>query len=339
MSKNRTNIATLDEETDQNSRFEDMSNISFLLPDQYTLSELALALDALRLANLVSSNQKFCWTLHSADGAAVSSSAGLITPSTRKIAVENSTMLIIVGANNISESNEIALAKIIRRAERHGVRICALSNGVFPLARTGLLKGKKCAVAARYSDTFVERFPGHEISKSLFISDNKVITCIGGTATLDIMVQQFSEYNNESYAEKILDHFANDRIRDERDVTPRAWSMALRGRSGPLQEAIKIMEHNLEQPVSMKGIAEKIGTTQRQLQRQFKKLGSTPCSFYLGLRLNRANRFLNGTSLSVSEISNACGFVSMSHFSKCFKEYYGVSPRQARQGTAFNYSN
>ncbi len=70
----------------------------------------------------------------------------------------------------------------------------------------------------------------------------------------------------------------------------------------------------------------------RQLERLFQKyLYRTPTRYYLELRLHRARQLLLQTALSVLSVGVACGFVSASHLSKCYREYFGRTPREERQ--------
>ena len=48
------------------------------------------------------------------------------------------------------------------------------------------------------------------------------------------------------------------------------------------------------------------------------------------IRLDRARHLLIQSSLPVVEVAVACGFVSASHFSKCYRELYARSPQQER---------
>lgn len=50
--------------------------------------------------------------------------------------------------------------------------------------------------------------------------------------------------------------------------------------------------------------------------------------FYLGLRLDRAQKLLRQTSLPVTEIAIATGFVSPSHFSRAYRKCFGRAPRE-----------
>jgi transcriptional regulator GlxA family with amidase domain len=38
------------------------------------------------------------------------------------------------------------------------------------------------------------------------------------------------------------------------------------------------------------------------------------------------------TNMSVIDIALACGFVSASHFSKCYRDFFGKTPRRERAG-------
>ena len=112
--------------------------------------------------------------------------------------------------------------------------------------------------------------------------------------------------------------------------------MALRARLGvshpKLLKVIELMEGSLEEPLARSLLAKRTGLSTRQLERLFRKyLQRTPTRYYLELRLAKARTLLLQTSLSVLDVALACGFVSASHFSKCYREFYAKTPRQERQ--------
>ena len=91
------------------------------------------------------------------------------------------------------------------------------------------------------------------------------------------------------------------------------------------------MEEGLEEPYSQTELTSKANLSTRQLERLFRKyLQTTPTRYYLNLRLARARFLLRQTSMSILSIALACGFVSASHFSKCYREIYGRTPRAER---------
>jgi transcriptional regulator GlxA family with amidase domain len=63
-------------------------------------------------------------------------------------------------------------------------------------------------------------------------------------------------------------------------------------------------------------------------------LGQSPARFYLELRLEYAHHLLLQSDLDIIDVAVACGFVSASHFSKCYRSLYGVSPLADRNAAA-----
>nr|WP_244484298.1 MULTISPECIES: helix-turn-helix domain-containing protein [unclassified Rhizobium] len=59
-------------------------------------------------------------------------------------------------------------------------------------------------------------------------------------------------------------------------------------------------------------------------------MGRSPARYYLEIRLDRARHLLVQSAMPVVEVAVACGFVSASHFSKCYRELYNRSPQQER---------
>ncbi len=100
-----------------------------------------------------------------------------------------------------------------------------------------------------------------------------------------------------------------------------------------LQEIVALMEANLEEPIDLDELAVYVNVSRRQLERLFQKyLHCSPSRYYLKLRLIRARQLLKQTSMSIIEVASVCGFVSTPHFSKCYREYFGIPPRDERQG-------
>ena len=87
----------------------------------------------------------------------------------------------------------------------------------------------------------------------------------------------------------------------------------------------------LSEPLTLVEIADHAGLSRRQIERLFRHhMGRSPARYYLEIRLDRARHLLLQSILPVVEVAIACGFVSASHFSKCYRELYGRSPQQER---------
>ena len=50
--------------------------------------------------------------------------------------------------------------------------------------------------------------------------------------------------------------------------------------------------------------------------------------------VRRARQLLLQTNMSVLDVALACGFVSASHFSKCYREHFDKTPREERRTVA-----
>ncbi|MER8387123.1 helix-turn-helix domain-containing protein [Mesorhizobium sp. M1380] len=94
------------------------------------------------------------------------------------------------------------------------------------------------------------------------------------------------------------------------------------------------MESNLQEPIDLTRIANKVALSRRQLERRFAtEIGVSPKSAYLAHRLQYAKFLLESSHLPVSEVAFRCGFVSLGNLSRSFRAKFGKSPSQLR-GTA-----
>ncbi|WP_078085971.1 helix-turn-helix domain-containing protein [Microbulbifer mangrovi] len=96
-------------------------------------------------------------------------------------------------------------------------------------------------------------------------------------------------------------------------------------------EALALMRNNLSEPLQTGELAAFLNISVKKLERIFsRRRGVLPARFYRELRLQQARELLFESGLSIDEIGQQCGFRSASHFSRCFREYCGRSPREER---------
>ena len=191
----------------------------------------------------------------------------------------------------------------------------------------GLLDGYRCTVHWENLSGFIEEFPQLEVTSELFEIDRDRFTCSGGIAAFDLMLHVITGQHGFALASAVSDQFIHERIRDKRDRQRMALPARLGIRHPKLLAAIRRMEENLEEPVSRSELARTIRVSSRQLERLFRKyLGRTPTRFYLDLRLDKARQLLQQTDMTVLDVALACGFVSASHFSKCYRERFLRTP-------------
>ena len=98
-----------------------------------------------------------------------------------------------------------------------------------------------------------------------------------------------------------------------------------------VREAINYIEQNFHNDISVENIADNCGLNRSYFGKIFKEsIGRTPQEFLLHYRMMKATELLKLTKQSVSDIGNAVGYENALHFSRAFKNVYGVSPREWR---------
>lgn len=82
---------------------------------------------------------------------------------------------------------------------------------------------------------------------------------------------------------------------------------------------------------TMEQLARDVGMSRANLYKKMQeKLGITPNDFVRNVRLKRAAQLLAETDLPVNQISLMVGFQTPRYFSQCFRQMFGITPRQYR---------
>jgi AraC-like DNA-binding protein len=92
-----------------------------------------------------------------------------------------------------------------------------------------------------------------------------------------------------------------------------------------------VSDHMTDSDYSVDALAGDLCMSRANLHRKMRTItGQTPTDFIRNKRLERAAQMLRTTSYSVNEIADLVGFSYASYFTKCFKEKYGVMPKDYR---------
>ena len=129
----------------------------------------------------------------------------------------------------------------------------------------------------------------------------------------------------------VADELIYAAVRTERDTQRLSIPSRIGMRHPKLSSVIKTMEDNIEEPISPAVLAKDVSLSTRQLERLFRRyLNRSPKRYYMELRLQRARNLLLQTEMSVINVALACGFSSPSHFSKCYRSHYDITPYRER---------
>ena len=274
----------------------------------------------------------FEWVLASSGGRPVKASNGVDVAADEDLEGLGSCNIVFACSGiDVHRNGTKEVLNCLRMIERRGTALGAICTGTWLLAKAGLLRDRRCTIHWENQEGLKEEFPDLDVTGDLFEIDRDRITCAGGTASLDMVLHLIAQAHGNRLAAEVSEQFIHDRIRDAHD----RQRMELRSRLGvshpKLLAVVAEMEANLEEPLPQTEIASRNDLSTRQLERLFRKyLKTTPTRYYLNLRIAKARYLLRQTSMSILSVALACGFVSASHFSKCYRETYGRTPRAER---------
>ena len=78
-------------------------------------------------------------------------------------------------------------------------------------------------------------------------------------------------------------------------------------------------------------VAEKLGLSSWSLQRRLREESISFTALVDNVRCEMATHYLQNRQLSISEMALLLGYSEVSAFSRAFRRWFGISPRQWRQ--------
>jgi len=303
--------------------------VDIILSDGFVMTELSGVVDVLRLANRVVDKKMFTFRYVSPEAGVVKSSADTWLNASALSNSPDADIAVFLGNSDLNfTSREIEKAvhkyrytnaKVVLLAEAAAIYISANSDDGF-------------GHTTHWENRLLleERSGLYDIAPSLAVSTDKIVTCAGLVSTYDIMLQIVAVYLSKAKLLTISSILLLDKVRSFETRQPGAMDALSAGKDSHIDQAIKMMQSNIEEPLKTTELAKVLGQTTRSLERQFlRHLGRSPGRFYRELRLIRSQNFLVNTDMSILEIAAACGFGS--NFGKIYKAYYGKTPRETRK--------
>lgn len=307
-------------------------HFQFLLVENFSHIAFSCAVEPLRIANYVAGTELYRWSFASQDGTfARASNESQTRVSLSFKEAGNADFVFALSGLGVQDAATTSLLAAIRRARAHGARIGALCSGAYILAEAGMLDQQRAAIHWDYHDSFMEEFPEVGLSRNVFVADDPVITASGGTATADLMLFLIAQSHGADLAIEVADQMVYNAVRDA-DGAQRVSLQSRHGiRNQHLTRAIQLMNESIDEPRPPSVIARELGISGRQMERLFGRyLNCSPKKYYVDLRLQKAQRLLVQTDMSVTEVAFATGFNSPTHFSKTYRAQFGVSPKDQR---------
>ncbi len=314
----------------------DRITLGFLTFPGFPMACLTSVIEPLRAANEIAAREVFSWKVVSETGASTLSSAKLLFPS--DIALQDVLgleMLFLLSEPDGKFTDPDAANGKLRYLARHGTKVCAISGGIFPLARSGVLDSQTCSVHWCYKTAFENEFPDIETTDDVIVLNQRCCTASGAAAAFDLSLHLIELVFGEAVMTEVACWFQHPSIRSPgiRQRTP-AFETDDTADHLPsiVSKAIQLFSENLEFPLTTREVAQRVGVSARHLERSFRKAtGRSPGRYYRLVRLRAARELVIYTQDAFTSIASAVGYSNPTSMSRNYSEQFGSSPRQDRQ--------
>lgn len=311
------------------------TRIGFLIFPGFPMACLTSMIEPLRAANEIAGITAFAWTIVSEDGERVEASAKVwFEPSQALDACDGLDQLFLLSGPSSCFSRPQTSDGKLRKLARHGVTMGAVSGGVFPLARAGLLEGYVTSVHWCYETAFQTEFPHLEATQDVIVMDRRRYTASGAAAAFDLSLNLIETALGAEVATEVACWFQHPLVRGQ-GVSQRKPTFASESTDDMLppivRRAVALFTEHIEDPISIAEVADILCVSVRQLERMFQKAtGSTPLGYYKSLRMHKARQLLLYSKDSMVQIALAVGYSNSATLSKSYMDVFGILPKDDR---------
>ena len=225
------------------------------------------------------------------------------------------------------------LLAALRRAHKRGARLVSFCSGVFVLAATGLLDGKRATTHWRYAERLARAYPQISVVPDvLYIDEGNLLTAAGSAAGIDLSLHLVRRDWGASAANGVARRLVVQPHRDGGQAQFVLAPVPVEAEDSDLTATLDWAAAHLERELSIDELARRAAMSPRTFARRFKQAtGTTPLQWVLHQRVGLAQRLLEMTDLPVELVAERCGFGSGATLRQHFGRIVGTSPVAYRQ--------
>jgi AraC family transcriptional regulator, transcriptional activator FtrA len=246
--------------------------------------------------------------------------------------LERADTIIVPGWRDPTEAPPRRLIAALTRAHARGTRLVSICSGVFVLAATGLLDGKRATTHWRYTDQLRRAYPSIRVEPDvLHVDDGRVFTSAGSAAGIDLCLHLVRLDHGAEIANQVARRLVVPPHRDggqaqfiDRPI-PREPGRAL-------AKALEWALSRLDEPIGVNELAAAAALSPRTLLRRFQEgLGTTPHAWLTLQRVLAAQRLLEKAGASIEEVAASVGFRTAQTLRLHFRRIMRTSPTGYRK--------
>jgi len=237
--------------------------------------------------------------------------------------------LLIPGGRGMREPRTAArVAAWIRSLPRPPRRTAAVCTGVYGLAETGLLDGRRATTHWKYAQDLALRYPALKVDAgAIFLKDGPYYTSAGITAGIDLSLALIEEDYGLAVALGVARELV---VYLKRSGGQEQYSEPLQFQTQSTDRVADVaawIMTNLQQDLSVERLAAKARLGSRHFSRRFQHaFGTTPAAFVETARLEEARRRPAGEHRTIERVALSVGFRSDDVFRRTFERRFGISP-------------
>ena len=224
------------------------------------------------------------------------------------------------------------LIEWVRWQYEHGAIINSTGTGVSFIAESGLLNNKPATTHWHYFDQFARDYPLAELKRQHFITNAGKIYCAASiNALTDLTLHHVHRFFGKGVAEHLSQHFSHE-VRQSFDRLSFTQEENTNHPDEDILQAQLWLQNNLSKSsISIDKLAKLFGISQRSFSRRFRQAtNTTPLKYLQNQRFEESKDLLQNSNLSISEIAYRVGYLDVSYFTKLFKEFSSLTPKQYR---------
>jgi AraC family transcriptional regulator, transcriptional activator FtrA len=307
----------------------DPRRVAVIAYDGLCTFEFAIAVELFGLRRQNLGVEWYDFEVCSLERGPIRATGGILVEARRGLrSLQRAGTIVIPGWRKAEEPPPRSLVKALRDAHAEGARLVSICSGVFVLAATGLLDGKRVTTHWKFSRDVAQRFPLlHVDANAIFIKAGKFYTAAGITAGIDLALALIEEDHGSGMALSVARELV---VYLKRPGGQEQYSEPLQFQarcSDRLSELAPWISGHLGQSLSVEALAERVCLSPRHFTRRFRQaFGVNPGEFVEKLRLDEARHRLTNSLSTIEGVADSVGFGSADSFRRAFERRFGVAP-------------
>ena len=241
--------------------------------------------------------------------------------------------IIIPGWKGIDVPPPHRLISRLREAYSSGARLVSICSGVFVLAATGLLNGRRATTHWRNADALRLKFPQIKVEPDvLYVDEGRLLTSAGSAAGIDLCLHIVRKDFGAEVANQVARRLVVPPHREGGQAQFIPEPMRKTPNSG-LAPVLTWLESHFDQDhLSVDNLARRAAMSSRTFARQFRRqTGTTPHQWLTRLRLLAAQRRLEKSGDNIDEVAATVGWQSAATLRQHFNRQLQTSPTAYRR--------